>query len=86
MSVSKALIEAKKLHKNKNLNNALKIYNSILGKTPNNIKAKRGILQIYEGLDPSSSYSTSSNTQFKLLSKLFSFLDKILKYGSLKRL
>ncbi len=83
MSVSKALVEAKKLHKNKNLNNALKIYNSILGKTPNNIKAKRGILQIYEGLDPSSSYSTSSHTQFKLLSKLLTenkFSDALL-YG-----
>ena len=69
MSVSKTLIEAKKLHRNKNLNNALKIYSSILEKVPNNIKAKRGILQIYEGLGPSSSYSTSPNTQFKLLSK-----------------
>ncbi|MDE2647996.1 MAG: tetratricopeptide repeat protein, partial [Paracoccaceae bacterium] len=70
MSSTSELLKAKLFHKKGQLNQALEIYSEILNKWPNNIKAKQGILKVYEGNLPSKTYSTDSKIQIQVLSNL----------------
>ena len=63
MSPTSEILKAKLLHKEGQLNQALRLYSEILNKWPNNIKAKHGILQVYEGSLPSSYYSAQTKIQ-----------------------
>ena len=70
MSSTSKLLKAELFHKKGQLNQALEIYSEILNKWPNNIKAKQGILKVYEGNLPSKTYSTHSKIQIQVLSNL----------------
>jgi tetratricopeptide (TPR) repeat protein len=70
VSSTSKLLKAKLFHKKGQLNQALEIYSEILNKWPNNIKAKQGILKVYEGNLPSKTYSTHSKIQIQVLSNL----------------
>ena len=70
MSPTSEILKAKLLHKEGQLNQALRLYSEILNKWPNNIKAKHGILQVYEGGLPSNNYSTQTKIQIQILSSL----------------
>jgi len=70
VSSTSELLKAKLFHKKGQLNQALEIYSEILNKWPNNIKAKQGILKVYEGNLPSKTYSTDSKIQIQVLSNL----------------
>ncbi|MDG1299297.1 MAG: hypothetical protein P8N81_05040, partial [Paracoccaceae bacterium] len=67
MSPTSEILKAKLLHKEGQLNQALRLYSEILKRWPNNIKAKQGILRLYEGGLPNKSYSTNSKIQIKIL-------------------
>jgi tetratricopeptide (TPR) repeat protein len=70
VSSTSELLKAKIFHKKGQLNQALEIYSEILNKWPNNIKAKQGILKVYEGNLPGKTYSTHSKIQIQVLSNL----------------
>ena len=70
MSPTSEILKAKLLHKEGQLNQALRLYSEILNKWPNNIKAKHGILQVYEGGLPNKNYSTQTEIQIQTLSSL----------------
>jgi len=79
------ILKAKLLHKEGQLNQALRLYSEILNKWPNNIKAKHGILQVYEGSLPSNNYSTQTKIQIQILSSLLKKekLTDALLYGTI---
>jgi tetratricopeptide (TPR) repeat protein len=70
VSPTSEILKAKLLHKEGQLNQALRLYSEILNKWPNNIKAKHGILQVYEGGLPGKNYSTQTKIQIQILSSL----------------
>ena len=85
MSSTSELLKAKLFHKKGQLNQALEIYSEILNKWPNNIKAKQGVLKVYEGNLPSKTYSTDSKIQIQVLSNLLKTgkLASALLYGKI---